>query len=230
MNHILGSPASLFSVRTCPYMHGLLEKLYHILQSCKLEDLHCAFFLPFRSWCRTAEWHCCLHTWHVTLLQEHNDTRLWSHFRLTRMESHLLCHKLDRQTSVFPAYFGSIGLNHICRWRTKFRYRDCYPQTSFRADISNPCTSALSRGVHPLPGVPCCLHSIGYHCVTEMGRCLEDMDWDGHTFYLYRYLINRCQSYKEQYLSFKDNINCGKLVLCWKKLSPCLRGVLVPML
>lgn len=113
MNHILESPASLFSIRTCPYMHGLSEQLYHVLQRCRLEDLHWAFFLPFQSWCRTADWHCCLHPRHATLLQDHNKTRLWSQFRLAWTESHLLCYKLDMQTSHFLAYFGSVGLNHV---------------------------------------------------------------------------------------------------------------------
>lgn len=52
-----------------------------------------------------------------TLLREHGHTALWAQFRVTRMESGIL----DMQTSDFPAYFGSMGLNHLSRQRTKFR-------------------------------------------------------------------------------------------------------------
>lgn len=183
MNHILESPASLFSIRTCPYMRGLSEQLYHVLQHCRLEDLHWAFFLPFQSWCRTADWHCCLHTRHATLLQDHNKTRLWSQFRLAWTESHLLCYKLDMQASHFLAYFGSVGLNHVCSRRIKFRYMVHYPQPAFRADISSCVPPHRPRESIPAR-VPPPPFGIGYHRVTEMGRRLEDADWDGRACFI----------------------------------------------
>ena len=209
MNHIPESPASLFSIGTCPYMLGLLEQLYRVLQHRRLWDLHRARSLPFRSWCRSADWHGCLHMWHPALLQEHRNTRRWSPFRSAWVESRLRCYKLDVQTSDFQAYFGSVGLKHVPRWWTKLRYTDRYPRPALQSTCLQPMCLRTVPGSHPLPGFPRRLHGIGYHRVTEIRGRLGDMDQDGHAFCLYYELINRCPSYEEQDLSLKNPLTVG---------------------